>query len=70
MDIGQRTIAFNYPFSIVLCSFLDRRFVHQHNRDFVADRIYETALGILAGEFGLLVVDLDLGFTLRTAKDL
>ena len=47
-----------------------RRLFDKHHRDLVADRIDKRTVRVDAFEPRLGLVDLDLGFALRTAEDL
>lgn len=65
MDI----ISFNYPLSIIHFSFLDGRFVNEHNGNVVADRINKRAFGILTFQACRSFVDLYGRLALRAAEN-
>ena len=68
MDNGQRTIVssiIHFPLSVV--SFLDGRFLNDHHRDVVLDRIDEGAVVIYAFQATPAGLEFDPRFTFRAA---
>ena len=58
----------HFPFSIFHWSFFYGCFVYKHDRNIIADRIYQAAVGIETLQTRLFVIYLEFRLTLGTAE--